>query len=435
MTEDLFAQLKERSRQWRSDQPSDRIARLKRIQSWIVKNNSSIVAALKSDFDKPEFETNLSEIFPTLSEIKHIRRNLKSWMKNNYVTTPLPLLGHRSWIRYENKGVVLVIAPWNYPFQLALIPLVTALAAGNTVILKPSELTPQTAELLKRFAAECFRPDEVSVELGAKEKTQELLTYNFDHVFFTGSTAVGKVIAKACAERLIPVTLELGGKSPTIVDETADLVVTSEKIFWGKFLNAGQTCVAPDYLVVHASVAAELTGKLKALANVHRSDEHAEVVNTTHAERLTKMSQGEAGPLALVTDPKSTDLVMQEEIFGPVLPILKYQSFADLVSIVREFDAPLALYVFSKNKSFIEKVLRAFPSGGVGINAVIVHLANQHLPFGGIGQSGYGRYHGHFGFLELSHQRAVIQQNYFGFLRKLMQPPYTNWKKKLISYF
>ncbi|MBC7420721.1 MAG: aldehyde dehydrogenase family protein [Bdellovibrio sp.] len=430
-----FQALKTKSITWRHDHPKDRISRLHRVKTWMKQNQNDIQKALYNDFKKPTFETDISEILPTLSELKHITAELDLWMSDKKVPTPLTLLGHASWIRFENKGVVLVIAPWNYPFQLAVIPLITALAAGNTVVLKPSELTPHTANLLVRLVKDCFAENEVMIETGDKDKTTELLSYDFDHVFFTGSTAVGKIIAKACAERLIPMTLELGGKSPTIVDETADLELTSEKIFWGKYLNRGQTCVAPDYIIVHESIAADLTTRLKKLAVTHKLDEQGGIISKDHAERLQNLANVAANStLDILSQPELTSRAMQEEIFGPVLPILTYRTETELFELVRKYEKPLSLYIFSKNKKFINSVLNELPSGGVGINSVLVHLANHHLPFGGVGASGQGRYHGHFGFLELSHQRAVIKQSYFGFLRKLMQPPYSDWKKKLLKY-
>ncbi len=435
MDASLFSALKEKSIHWRYDKPRDRIQRLQKVKYWIKKNEISILLALTEDFKKPDFETKLSEIIPTLSEIDFICENLRCWMEDKNVPTPMTLLGHRSRIRVENKGVVLVIAPWNYPFSFAVIPLITALAAGNPVVLKPSELTPRTSDLLKLMVTDCFLPDEVIVELGAKEKNEELLSYHFDHVFFTGSTAVGKVIARACADRLIPMTLELGGKSPTIIDDSADLKMASEKIFWGKFLNRGQTCVAPDYLIAHDKIAKELADRLQALAILHQSDEQGEIISKRHSDRLNRLAQTESTQtLTLVHQPELSTPVMQEEIFGPVLPILVYKTEAELIGIVRKYEKPLALYIFSEDNSFVERIIKELPSGGVGINSVLVHLANHHLPFGGIRPSGQGRYHGYFGFLELSHQRAIIEQSFFTFLRKLVQPPYTPFKKTLLKY-
>ncbi len=437
MNNDLFKRLKEKALQQRSEKPSERIEKLKRIENWIRDHESLIVEALLKDFKKPAFETQISEILPTLSDIKFFKKNLKNWMKPKSVSTPLTLFGHQSQIHYNNKGVVLIIAPWNYPFQLAIAPLVAALGAGNTAVIKPSEMTPATAEVILKLVGSCFSSDEVLVETGAKEKTEELLCYNFDHVFFTGSTAVGRIIAKSCAERLIPVTLELGGKSPTIVDETADLTDAAEKIFWGKFLNRGQTCIAPDYVLIHSKVREDFENRLRALSQKHASDPKASIINDSHQQRLQKLSETEANiqetVLTLVSDARVSSLAMKEEIFGPVLPLITYTQEDEIYNWVNKNNSPLSLYVFSKNEDFINRMLTLIPSGGVGINTVLLHFANHHLPFGGVGSSGSGRYHGYHGFLEFSHQRGVIRQSFLAQMRIFLQPPYTPLKSKLIE--
>jgi aldehyde dehydrogenase (NAD+) len=432
-----FAALKERSISFRSETAEARIERLIKLQRWLTINESEILESLKLDFNKPHFETLISEVLPTIKELKYTLKNLKKWMKSKSVRTPLALLGHSSWIRYENKGVVLIISPWNYPFMLAAIPLIAALASGNTVVIKPSELTPHTSDLIKKMVENCFYSNEVYVELGDKEKTQELLHYRFDHVFFTGSTQVGKIVAKACAENLIPTTLELGGKSPLIIDETVDLDFVVEKIFWSKFLNRGQTCVAPDFALVHASIADVFSEKLNKHASQFNETNKATIITEQHHHRLQKMigTKIDLNKLALQTKfvESFEDPLMREEIFGPILPILRYKTESELFSIAKQNEKPLALYIFSKNNQLVNNILEQLPSGGVGINSVIVQLGNHNLPFGGVGHSGSGEYHGYFGFIEMSHQRAVIKQSYLAVLGKLIMPPYVPIKRKVVD--
>lgn len=430
-----FLDLKKTAQIFRSESAPDRIKKINKLQNWIKKNEIQIYQALKKDFNKPEYETQLTEIFPVLNEAKYFCSNLKKWMKEKRVPTPLALLGHSSSIRFENKGVILIIAPWNYPFQLAISPLIAALAAGNTAVIKPSELTPHTAQLIFEMINSCFKKNEVIVELGGKEKVNELLNFNFDHVFFTGSTQVGKIIAQKCAEKLIPTTLELGGKSPVIIDSSADLKMACEKIYWGKFLNCGQTCIAPDYLIAEETVYNQINDIFNILSEAHLVDDKSEIVNQSHSERIKKLTlASNPNYFSIIPNPQANHPSMKEEIFGPVLPVFKYKNFEELSTLINQHEKPLSFYIFSKKNDFIEKVLNAFPSGGVAINSVILHFANHHLPFGGIGHSGMGRYHGYYGFLELSHQRAVLKYSYFSFLRKVMQPPYIGFKIKFFNF-
>lgn len=437
MTPQNFAALKSKSFQFRQMQSEDRVLLLKKMDSWIRANEEAIYKALESDFNKPRFETAISEIFPCLSELKFTISNLKKWMRPKTVSTPLALAGHKSTIRYENKGVVLIISPWNYPFQLAVVPLISALAAGNTAVIKPSELTPATSDLIAKMVHECFTTDEVTVELGGKEKTEELLKYRFDHVFFTGSTVVGRIVAKACAEQLIPVTLELGGKSPTIIDQTADLDEAADKIFWGKYLNRAQTCVAPDYLLIHQEIASELVKKIKVLAEQHDQQDKGHIINSLHHKRLQSLTDTTTDynqKTLEIFEVKNVDHpAMKEEIFGPVLPFITFKSAQDISPIINSFEKPLSFYVFSKDRAFIEDLLTKFPSGGAGINSVLLQFGNHHLPFGGIGHSGSGEYHGHYGFLQMSHARAVIESRHMSFLRRLLMPPYTPFKMQLLE--
>lgn len=437
MTPVQFSKLKKSSLEFRTDSPELRRERIRKLRNWISSNEALIIEALKQDFKKPEFESQISEIMPSLTEANFALKNLKRWMKDKRVATPLSLLGYRSRIRYENKGVVLIISPWNYPFQLAVVPLIAALAAGNSAVIKPSELTPYTSQLILKMVTQCFDSAAVSVELGDKDKTTELLSYDFDHVFFTGSTPVGRIISKACAERMIPLTLELGGKSPTIVDETCNLEEAVDKIFWGKFLNRAQTCVAPDYILAHKSIAKKLTSGLKLLAAQSSQFDKGRIINESHKQRLQNLTQNKTDldlvSLEVVSVDSPTHPLMREEIFGPVLPIVEYRNLSDLDQYLLGHDKPLSLYIFSKNQKTIDFILKRYSSGGAGINAVLVQFGNHHLPFGGVGASGRGNYHGHFGFLEMSHSRGIIEQSFLSGLRNLLMPPYTPNKIKFLN--
>lgn len=437
MTLKIFDPLKERSFENRFETAEQRIQKLKKIQKWINANTEKIYTALLSDFKKPMFETEVSEVLVVQTEIKYFIENLSDWMRDQTVPTPISLFGHSSRIRFENKGAVLIISPWNYPFQLAINPLIAALAAGNTVVIKPSELTPKTSELIFDLCSELFEPNEVIVELGDKDKTTELLTYSFDHVFFTGSTPVGKIIAQKCAEKLIPYTLELGGKSPVIIDETADIEEAVSKIHWGKYLNRGQTCVAPDYILVHESIKNQFLDSFKSYTQKTSENQISAIINPKNETRInTMMTENfdyQNMSVDLIEIQNLDHKLMSDEIFGPVSPIMTYQTLDQAVAICRKYPDPLAFYIFSRSAKTIDTLMRKIPSGGVGVNAISVHLANHHLPFGGRGPSGQGRYHGHFGFLEFSHQRAIIQQNFFAVMMKVIFPPYTPLKKKMIQ--
>ncbi len=438
MNQDQFLALKKQAQKQRFETAADRLMVLKKLKKWISKNETLILEALHKDFSKPHFETHLTELLPALGEINFFIKNLSTWMKDQKVPTPVSLFGHRSKIRFENKGVVLIISPWNYPFNLTVLPLVAALAAGNTVVIKPSETTSATSNIMLQMIQECFSPNQVLLFLGGKNVTEQLLTFHFDHVFFTGSTAVGRLIAKACAERLIPVTLELGGKSPTLIDSTADLSVAAAKIFWGKFLNRGQTCVAPDYILIHESKVGEFKTQMQLLNQKHSLSIEGRIINAHHEKRLQRIAGSpvpfsqQAVELCEISD--FENFFRQEEIFGPVLPVLTFKDFLDLEKIIRRFESPLSFYIFSKSKPFIEQVLKTFPSGGVGINAVLLQLSNPHLPFGGIGASGLGKYHGHYGFVEFSHQRGIIESYAFHAATRFVLPPYTPVKSKLLTF-
>jgi aldehyde dehydrogenase (NAD+) len=436
MIQKKFSDLKQQALLNKSLPVENRIKNLKKILRWITANESEIKKALQLDFQKSEFETQTTEISVVKSELKYFIKNTKCWNKTKCVPTPLTLVGHISRVHYEPKGVVLIISPWNYPFQLAINPLIPALAAGNTAVIKPSELTPHTSALIHKMMSEIFPPELVIVALGGKEKAEELLTYDFDHVFFTGSTQVGRIVAEACAKKLIPYTLELGGKSPTIIDETADVKDAAEKVYWGKFLNRGQTCVAPDYILVHNSKKAEFMEAFKQLEKAN-SETPTGFINQNHQNRIAKLTSQNidyrSTRCELIDSPDLNSDIMKNEIFGPIAPVLGFNTLDEVFKIMALNPNPLALYIFSKSKHNVDEIIAKTQSGGVAINNVIVHLANHHLPFGGIRTSGQGTYHGYHGFLEFCHKRSVIEQKFFFKTMRMVMPPYTEFKKKLIA--
>jgi aldehyde dehydrogenase (NAD+) len=446
---------------WSVSQTSatERIAKLKKLEKWIVNNKQAIRDAIYKDFRKPTVDVDLTEIFTVLSEIRHTIKHLKKWAKPHRVKRTMALITTRSWIQYEPRGVVLIIAPWNYPFNLIVTPLISAIAAGNCVILKPSELAKSTSNLISNLAEDLFSEDEIAVIEGEKDVSIELLKKPFDHIFFTGSPAVGKKVMEAASKNLTSVTLELGGKSPVIIDETANLSDAAQKITWGKLMNCGQTCLAPDYLLVNESVLPELLNKLKhyikTFYGAENSDwqtcqDYARIINKHHFQRLSQVlnetvqagAKIELGgeldeaekyvPPTILTNITSESAIMEEEIFGPILPILTYAKIDDAINLVRSKPKSLALYVFSKNQQNIDRVLADTSSGGVCINDTVIHFSQTNLPFGGVNDSGTGRSHGFHGFKTFSNEKAVVRHNRFSPL-KLMYPPYTKRVQKLVD--
>lgn len=435
MTLEIFNELKTEAQKQRSEPITNRIGRLKKIQNWVLKNENKIIEAAARDFGKPPFEAVATEIFTVRSELHHNIKCLKKWAKPLRRKTPLTLLGHRSWVCFENKGVVLIIAPWNYPFLLVLSPLISALAAGNTVVVKPSELTPNMAKVIQQFISDCFLPNEVFCELGDKAVTQKLLEFSFNHVFFTGSTQVGRSIAESCAKKLIPVTLELGGKSPVIIDQTADLKDAAQKIHWAKFLNRGQTCVAPDYIYIHAAMKDAFVKLYNQTEAETKSEQPTRIVNAHHQERIKKLSnnQWDETKNTLLIEIKNWDHpMMQEEIFGPIVPLLTYETESDLLQNLKFDQRPLTMMFFSEDQNFIDRVTKHFPSGSVTINTTTLQVGNSHLPFGGIGPSGTGTSHGYEGFKEFSHQRSYMKHSFFKSMYKVLRPPYSDFQFKLL---
>ncbi|HEH1108427.1 TPA: aldehyde dehydrogenase [Staphylococcus aureus] len=408
---------------------SFRKEQLKKLSKAIKSYESDILEALYTDLGKNKVEAYATEIGITLKSIKNARKELKNWTKTKNVDTPLYLFPTKSYIKKEPYGTVLIIAPFNYPFQLVFEPLIGAIAAGNTAIIKPSELTPNVARVIKRLINETFDANYIEVIEGGIEETQTLIHLPFDYVFFTGSENVGKIVYQAASENLVPVTLEMGGKSPVIVDETANIKVASERICFGKFTNAGQTCVAPDYILVHESVKDDLITVLsKTLRefygqNIQQSPDYGRIVNLKHYHRLTSLLNSAQMNIVfgghsdederyieptLLDHVTSDSAIMQEEIFGPILPILTYQSLDEAIAFIHQRPKPLSLYLFSEDENATQRVINELSFGGGAINDTLMHLANPKLPFGGVGASGMGRYHGKYSFDTFTHEKSYI---------------------------
>ncbi|MFV8370735.1 aldehyde dehydrogenase [Flavobacterium sp. LB2R40] len=422
---------------------------LKKLLHVITKYEEAIIKALYDDFKKPAFEAVLTETNYVISDLKETIKNIDSWAKPKRVFASFLNFPSSDFIYSEPYGNVLILSPWNYPFQLALCPLIAAVAAGNKVTLKPSELTPNTSNIIAKIINETFPVKDVVVITGDATIAQELLKKRWDYIFFTGSVAVGKIVAKAAAENLTPVTLELGGKSPCIVDETANLELSARRIVWGKIINAGQTCVAPDYIMVHYKMKDTFVKFLiqeieKALGiNPEESPDYARIINLKNWQRQLRLlenqkilfggqSNSESLYLAptLLDEPNMDSLVMKEEIFGPILPILSYKSKTDIEKIISSFEKPLSFYLFSQNKSFIDEVLQKYSFGGGCINDTVIHLVNNRLPFGGVGNSGMGAYHGKLSFDIFSHKKAIVKKGTWLDL-PLRYAPYKNKLKTI----
>jgi aldehyde dehydrogenase (NAD+) len=430
---------------------AERIEKLRRIERAILGRRDEIRAAMWADYRKPPAEVDLSEIYPIVSEARHAVRHLRRWMRPKRVSTRLALLGSRSSIVYQPKGVVLIIAPWNFPFNLSIGPLVSAVAAGNCVILKPSELTPASTACMKRILGDLFDESEVAIVEGGASAAEALLRKKFDHIFFTGSPAVGRIVMRLAAENLTPVTLELGGKSPVIVDRTADLDEAARKIAWGKFVNSGQMCIAPDYLLVDESVHDAFLEKLgAAIVSFGGEASTGMIVNDRHAARVKSLVdrtvaggakiehggsvRGRTIEATVLTNVAGDAPVMQEEIFGPLLPVLTYRSLDDALEVIESREKPLVLYIFSRDRSVVRKILAATRAGGTVINHTMLHFYELDLPFGGVGQSGMGKAHGFAGFEAFSNPRGVLDQKLKFAAIDLVAPPYTaKWKQKIIE--
>ncbi|MBK7980538.1 MAG: aldehyde dehydrogenase family protein [Ignavibacteriae bacterium] len=459
MRKDIFQLQFENKQTLRNTTAKERIEKLIKLEKWILTNRESIKTAIYKDFKKSFDETELTEIYPVLSELRHAKRNLSKWMKSKRVKRTLTLITQKAYLKYEAKGNVLIISPWNYPFLLSIGPLVSSISAGNTAIIKPSEFTNHTSDLLEKMISELFSKSETAVVQGGKEISSELLELNFDHIFFTGSSEVGKIIAKSAAEKLTTITLELGGKSPVIVDETAHLRSSAEKIIWGKFLNKGQTCIAPDYVLVDKKIADQFSKLLiesieklygTSIKNINSNGDYARIISEKHHNKLTEMLENALKngskilyggkhnsndkfiePTLILSDCKNCGIA-KDEIFGPLLPIIQYDEIDGAIDWINSRSCPLTIYIFSNNKKNIDKITSRTQTGSVGINELVVQFSHNYMPFGGVRNSGFGRSHGYFGFKEFSNERAYLKSGKINFL-KIIYPPYTKSKKKIID--
>lgn len=424
---------------------------LKHLKQVLKENEAELLKALAADLRKPEFEAYASEIGFVYAEINHTLKNLRAWTKPKSVTSPISTWPSRSYVIPQPKGVCLIIAPWNYPFMLLVSPLIAALAAGNTAFLKPAEQTPHTSNLLCQILTENFDQELITVIQGEGQTTIPplLKAHRFDHIFFTGSTSVGRSIALLAAEKLSPITLELGGKSPAVIDRTAKLSVAAQRIAFGKWLNAGQTCVAPDYLLVQREVRDEFLALLKASIQSFyphgalNSADYTSIIHQKHFETIcsylqsgtlyfggeTDAQQLRIAPTILV-DPDLESPVMNTEIFGPILPVLTFDFIEEAREIIDRNPNPLAFYLYSSDKAN-QAYWKKMPFGGGAINNSVVHLANLELPFGGIGNSGQGAYHGKYGFDTFSHPKAIIKSGTWLDLKQ-KYPPYSNFALQII---
>ena len=433
-----------------------RIQSLQRLEYMIQKKEIQIKDALYKDLGKSKFESYATEIGLVLKEIKEVLGNIRKWSAEKKVKTPWYLHPAQSTIQKEPYGVVLVLGPYNYPFQLTMLPLIGAIAAGNCVVVKPSELTPCTSKIIEEIINKVFTSNHVLCVQGEVEVTTQLLKQPFDYIFFTGSPKVGRIVMKKAAKQLIPVTLELGGKSPVIIEKTADLKKAAKKIIWGKLLNAGQTCIAPDYVLVKEEYKKELLDEMQYAVKrfygeqIETNSDFGRVVNKRHMLRLRQILENDVqyicygGKYSIEQNyiqPTILDIpwekrfdaaAMQEEIFGPILPVIAYKNLKDVIPWLRQKEKPLALYIFTKNRKIGRWIMKQIPSGGVTINDTVMHCINPNLPFGGIGNSGVGKYHGKYSFDTFTHERGVFYMDakvsgipFF--------PPYTPWKYKVVE--
>ena len=444
----------------RNSSYKERIEKIKRIQNFVLSeaNHQIIAEALYKDLRKPNEEVITTEITPILLNTKHVLKNLKQWMKDEHVPSPITMVGLSSYIKYESKGTVLLISPWNYPIFLTIYPLIYALAAGNAVILKPSEISSNTSKVIANMIQTLYEENEVAVIEGAVEESTELLKLPFNHIHFTGSPKVGKIVMEAAAKNLSGITLELGGKSPVIIDGTGNTQEIAEKIAWGKTLNCGQTCIAPDYILIQKNELATFISYFKTNVNkfynaedngLNNAKDYGRIVDEKNFNRVEKLLQDAikkgakiefGGQLkkeekfmepTLLTNVIPEMLVMQEEIFGPLLPIITFDKNSDVINFLQKMPSPLAIYIMSGKKKNIQYFLENTVSGGVGINELMLTPVNPNLPFGGVNNSGIGKSGGKHSFDDFSNPKGVVKKN-FGNLLKLVYPPY---KKTIFKYF
>ena len=428
-----------------------RIRQLKRLKEAIKAHDVLIYDALKKDLNKPVFESYVTELGSVYSEIDYMIKHVKDWAKPKRVPTSLAHFYSKSHIYQEPYGRVLIIAPWNFPIQLSFVPLVGAMAAGNCVVLKPSELAPYTARVIQQIIESVFAREYVAVEQGDGKVSQQLLKEGIDYCFFTGSTQVGKAIMETASQTLTPVTLELGGKSPVIVAKDTNIKHAAQRIVWGKFTNAGQTCIAPDYLLVDEVIRDDLISAIIEVIEEYytkkplENSDYSKMINKRHFKRVKKLMKNQSVIYGggsnkemltieptLVLEPELDTELMQEEIFGPILPILTYREVSQAVEFIRSKDKPLALYLFTQDKALKEYIIKNLSFGGAAINDTLIHQSNYNLPFGGVGASGMGQYHGKYSLETFSHPKSVIEKTDL-FDIKLRYPPYKDWALKFIK--
>tara|TARA_B110000008_G_scaffold263310_1_gene286558 strand:+ start:1218 stop:2588 length:1371 start_codon:yes stop_codon:yes gene_type:complete len=429
-----------------------RIETLKKLKLILKENEEKLYTAIYTDFKKSQFETYLTELSLIYNELNNAIRNLKKWSKKKRVSTNLANFPAKSYIIPEPLGTVLVISAWNYPYQIALIPAISAIAAGNTVVIKPSEIPNNTSKVLAELINSNFDENYLTVIEGGVETTTELLQQKWDKIFFTGSTNVGRIVYKAAADKLTPVTLELGGKSPTFIFKDCDIKLTAKRIVWAKFLNAGQTCIAPDYLLVEEEIKEKLLVALKEeLENTFPKkteiqENYVQIINERNFQRLTNLIPkdkicygGEHSAKTRIISPtlldniSFDDNIMKEEIFGPILPIISFENLDSVIEKVKEREKPLTLYIYSKSKKIIQKILYEISFGGGAINESLVHISNPNLPFGGVGASGIGNYSSKAGFDAFTHYKSILHKSFL-FETNIKYTPFTKWKRQIIKF-
>ena len=444
----------------RNSSLKERIEKIKRIENFICNesNHKTIADALYKDLRKSNEEVITTEITPTLLNIKQVLRNLKQWMKDEYMPTPITMVGMSSYVKYESKGNILMISPWNYPVFLSLYPLIYGIAAGNAVIIKPSEISSYTSKVIANMLQTLFSENEVAVIQGSVKESTELLKLPFNHIHFTGSPKVGKIVMEAAAKNLSGITLELGGKSPVIVDGTGDIKKIAEKIAWGKTLNCGQTCIAPDFALVKKDQLADFTKHFKNSIDkfynaksqgIENSKDYGRIIDENNFKRveshlkdaLNKGAKIECGgglnmldkymAPTLLTNINLEMMVMQEEIFGPILPVLTYEKNSEVIGLFQKMPSPLAIYIMSSNKKNIKFFMENTVSGGVSVNELMMTVVNPNLPFGGVNNSGIGKSGGKHSFVDFSNEKGVVKKN-FGNMLKLVYPPFN---KNIFKYF
>lgn len=461
-TNRIFNQQMERSLEIGNRRLAARKADLRKFLKVVMAHRAEIADAVAKDLNKPGVESDLSELYPIKSDVKHALANLDAWAERKFMSTPLSLLGTRAWVKPEPKGVVLIISPWNFPFNLTFGPLVSALAAGNCVILKPSESTPNCAALMHKIISEAFEPDHVAVLQGGPEISSHLATLPFHHIFFTGGPEIGKKVMKAAAENLTPVTLELGGKSPAIVDATANLDDAVRRIIWSRFFNSGQVCISPDYALVEESIRDAFLEKVQAQIKAFyddpvKSKDLSSLVHEGHFGKISRMIDDALDKGAtlvtgneriaerrfisptVLTNVNTSMLVMQEEIFGPILPVMTWRTVDEALRLVHSMERPLAYYVFSKNRGNTRRFLDESRAGTTAINECFIQFVHPELPFGGVNFSGMGKAHGKYGFDVFSNERSYIKQVFRWNAPRFTHPPYNKFTRKVadlvVKYF